>query len=111
MAGILISTGIAKLGEGVQSNLIPVWLYQLIACVEVLAGALAIVGYWRWPAMFSLLLACGGAVLALLGVEDCGCAGPWLRRGPSHMMLAGLLGLAAVVALRPASRFSSRVTN
>lgn len=64
MAGILIFTGIAKLGEGVRSDLIPLWLYQLLACIEVLAGVVAIVGYWRWPAMFSLLLACGGAVLA-----------------------------------------------
>lgn len=100
MAAILVATGVPKLLVETPSTILRPWMAAGLGCLEVVMGLAAIVGYWRWPAVFSLVIAFAGGVLALMGVEDCGCAGPYLKRSATHMILVGCLGLSAVVVLR-----------
>lgn len=109
MAGIMLGTGTAKLvhWHALSSGWQP-WAYGWIAMSELVAAVVAFTALARWSACFALALSLGGGVLALAGEDPCGCAGPWLTKQSSHMLLAGTLGLSAVVVLRSHGHLSQQ---
>ena len=107
VAGTIKAAGPARWSAEASALGVPSVVVKVLPVVEVVIGALVIVGVARpWPALaaLALLVVFTGVLARVVGRADapsCACFGGWSRRpiGPRHLIRNAVLIVAAVIAV------------